>query len=66
MTDNPAANRAGSAACSSSRVRAGGCSLYSLQFHPEREDWAGQRAQLAQRKRPPRPARIDPRRCSAT
>jgi hypothetical protein len=33
--------------------------VYSLQFHPEREDWAGQRAQLAQRKPPPREARID-------
>jgi hypothetical protein len=28
---------------------AGGLFVYSLQFHPEREDWAGQRAQLANR-----------------
>ena len=29
---------------------AAGIFVYSLQFHPEREDWPGQRAQLAQRK----------------
>jgi hypothetical protein len=30
-------------------VIAAGLFVYSLQFHPEREDWAGQRAQLANR-----------------
>jgi hypothetical protein len=33
--------------------------VYSLQFHPEREDWAGQRAQLAKRSVAAQPARID-------
>ena len=36
-----------------------GLFAYSLQFHPEREDWAGQRAKLAQRQLAPAPARID-------
>ena len=39
---------------------AGGVFVYSLQFHPEREDWPGQRAKLVQRQVPARPARIDP------
>jgi hypothetical protein len=34
--------------------------LYSLQFHPQDEDWAGQRALLAHRAKPAAPARIDP------
>ena len=33
--------------------------VYSLQFHPEREDWPGQRQQLAQRKVVAAPARIE-------
>jgi len=33
--------------------------VYSLQFHPEREDWPGQRAQLAKRQVAAPPARID-------
>jgi hypothetical protein len=33
--------------------------VYSLQFHPEREDWPGQRAQLAKRSVAAHPARID-------
>jgi hypothetical protein len=33
--------------------------VYSLQFHPEREDWQGQRAQLAHRQVAATPARID-------
>jgi Zn-dependent M28 family amino/carboxypeptidase len=40
-------------------VLAAGLFLYSLQFHPEREDVAGQRASLAQRARAEHPARID-------
>ena len=38
---------------------AGGLFAYSLQFHPEREDWGGQRAKLAQRQVTTPPARID-------
>jgi hypothetical protein len=38
---------------------AGGLFVYSLQFHPEREDWQGQRARLAQREAVAPPARID-------
>jgi len=40
-------------------VLAAAAYAYSLQFHPEREDWAGQRKQLAQRQVAPTPARID-------
>jgi Zn-dependent M28 family amino/carboxypeptidase len=36
-----------------------GVFVYSLQFHPEREDWAGQRAKLAHRQVPAAPARVD-------
>jgi Zn-dependent M28 family amino/carboxypeptidase len=40
-------------------VLAAGLFLYSLQFHPEREDVAGQRASLAKRAPAGHPARID-------
>ena len=38
---------------------AGALFVYSLQFHPKREDWPGQRAKLAQRQVQAPPARID-------
>lgn len=36
-----------------------GAFVYSRQFHPQDEDWAGQRAALAKRERAPAPARVD-------
>ena len=40
-------------------VVAGGLFAYSRQFHPQDEDWDGQRAQLGQRERIEAPLRVD-------
>jgi hypothetical protein len=40
-------------------VVAGSAFVYSLQFHPENEDWDGQRALLAKRGHAPAPRHVD-------